>query len=147
MLSPEQQASALQVAQQAEWQRIKNAQYAWDVSCPAAKQPITFHHLLAAKLREAEAQGLRYEGEARQVLEQLAWYFSDDGVLPPPEGWEGPDPDKGLLLAGPVGCGKTTLLRLFMRNPAQKFGVVSTRTVASAYKNQNPAKDILGLEP
>jgi hypothetical protein len=50
-----------------------------------------------------------------------------------------------LLLAGPVCCGKTTLLRLFMRNPAQKFGVVSTRAVASVY--QNKTKGMLGLEP
>jgi hypothetical protein len=130
-LSPDLIHHVLQVAQQTEWQRLKNAQYAWDVTYPPAKQPVTAQRLLAAKLREAEALGLRYEGPARQVLEQLAWYFSDDGGLPLPNG---PAPDKGLLLAGPVGCGKTTLLRLFMRNPAQKFGVVSTRTVASAYQ-------------
>jgi hypothetical protein len=128
--------AAHDAARQAKWQSIKNAQYVWDISYPAPKQAVTFKHLLTAKLREAETQGLRYEGAARQVLEQLAWYFSDDGVLPLPEGWDGPDPDKGLLLAGPVGCGKTTLLRLFMRNPAQKFGVVSARTVASAYQTK-----------
>jgi hypothetical protein len=142
VLTPEQQAAALRSAQQAEWQRIKSSQYAWDVSYPAAKAHVTFEQLLAAKLREAQAQGLHYEGEALQVFRDMAWYFSDDGAMPLPNG---PDPDKGLLLAGPVGCGKTTLLRLFMRNPAQKFGVVSTRTVASAY--QNKTKDTLGLEP
>ncbi|MGI4822693.1 MAG: hypothetical protein ACRYFV_15900 [Janthinobacterium lividum] len=142
VLSPEQQAAALCAAQQAEWQRIKSSQYAWDVSYPAAKAYITFEQLLATKLREAQAQGLHYEGEALQVFRDLAWYFSDDGAMPLPNG---PDPDKGLLLVGPVGCGKTTLLRLFMRNPVQKFGVVSTRTVASAY--QNKTKDTPGLEP
>jgi hypothetical protein len=125
--------AAQDAARQAKWQSIKNAQYAWDVSYPAPKAHVTAEHLLAAKLREAEAAGLHYDGEALQVLRQLAWYFSDDGGLPLPDG---PDPDKGLLLAGPVGCGKTTLLRLFMRNPAQKFGVVSTRTVASAYQTK-----------
>lgn len=135
-LSPEQQAAALQVAQQAEWQRLKNAQYAWDVTYPKLRQPVGYEQLLAAKLAEAAAQGLHYEGHARDVFEQLAWYFSDEGAHGPGPGEDGPDPDKGLLLAGPVGCGKTTLLRLFMRNPAQKFGVVSTRTVASAYQTK-----------
>jgi predicted ATPase len=132
--------AAQDAARQAKWQSIKNAQYAWDVSYPAPKQPVTCELLLAAKLREAQAQGLHYEGHALQVLRQLAWYFSDDGVHALPEG---PDPNKGLLLAGPVGCGKTTLLRLFMRNPAQNFGVVSARTVASTYQT----KGAPGLEP
>jgi hypothetical protein len=139
-LTPEQFTAAIQTAQKAEWQRIKSSQYAWDVSYPAAKTHVTFEQLLAAKLSEAQAQGLHYEGEALQVFKDLAWYFSDDGGLPLPNG---PDPDKGLLLAGPVGCGKTTVLRLFMRNPAQKFGVVSARTVAGAYQT----KGAPGLEP
>ncbi|MGI4864171.1 MAG: hypothetical protein ACRYFZ_09640 [Janthinobacterium lividum] len=145
-LSAEEMQAAHDVARQAKWQSIKNSQYAWDVSYPPPKQRWGYERLLAAKLAEASAQGLHYEGRARQVLEQLAWYFSDDGALPG-EGADAPDPDKGLLLAGPVGCGKTTALRLFMRNPAQKFGVVSTRTVANAYKNQNLAQNIPGLEP
>lgn len=148
VLTPAQQAAALQVGQQTEWQRLKSAQYAWDVSYPAPRQPWTCERLLAAKLVEAEAQGLHYEGHARQVLEQLAWYFSDDTREYDPDSpaaQDVPHPDKGLLLAGPVGCGKTTLLRLFMRNPTQNFGVVSTRTVASAYKNKE--KDTPGLEP
>jgi hypothetical protein len=146
VLTPEQEAIARQVAQQAEWQRIKSAQYAWDVSYPAPKEPVTFEGLYQAKLKEAKGLGLAYEGEALLVLQQLCWYFSDEAASGYKQG-VAPHPDKGLLLAGPVGCGKTTLLRLFMRNPAQKFGVVSTRTVATAYKNQNPAKEILGLEP
>jgi hypothetical protein len=128
--------AAQDAARQAKWQSIKNAQYAWDVSYPAPKQPWDYERLLAAKLAEAQAQGLHYEGHARQVLEQLAWYFSDEGAHGPGPGEDGPNPDKGLLLAGPVGCGKTTVLRLFMRNPAQKFGVVSARTVASAYQTK-----------
>jgi hypothetical protein len=146
-LTEDEVQAAHEVARKAKWQQIKNAQYAWDVSYPAPKQAWDYERLLAVKLAEAQAQGLSYEGHARQVLEQLAWYFSDEGAHGPGPGDDGPAPDKGLLLAGPVGCGKTTLLRLFMRNPVQNFGVVSTRTVANAYKNQNPAKDILGLEP
>jgi hypothetical protein len=141
-LTEDEVRAAQDAARQAKWQRLKSAQYAWDVTYPAPKPPVTFELLLAAKLREAADAGLRYEGETRHILEQLAWYFSDDGALPPPDGWQ-PDPDKGLLLAGPVGCGKTTALRLFMRNPAQKFGVVSARTVASAYQT----KGAPGLEP
>jgi DNA replication protein DnaC len=138
--------AAQDAARQAKWQSIKNAQYAWDVSYPTPKQPWGYERMLAAKLAEAEAQGLHYEGAARQALEQLAWYFNDDSHdydSGSPAAEDLPNPDKGLLLAGPVGCGKTTVLRLFMRNPVQKFGVVSARTVASAYQT----KGAPGLEP
>lgn len=145
-LTDEEQQAALVAARQAKWQSIKNAQYAWDVSYPAPKEKVTFEALCKAKMSEAQALGLAYDGEALEAFKQLCWYFSDEAPRGYTEG-VAPHPDKGILLAGPVGCGKTTLLRLFMRNPVQKFGVVSTRTVATAYKNQNPAKDILGLEP
>lgn len=35
---------------------------------------------------------------------------------------------KGLMLCGPVGCGKTTLMKIFSENQKQSYAVVSART-------------------
>lgn len=40
---------------------------------------------------------------------------------------------KGIILAGPVGCGKTTLLNLFKRNTVNSFNVHSCREIAGEY--------------
>lgn len=40
---------------------------------------------------------------------------------------------KGLALFGPVGCGKTTLLRLFSSNPRESFTVVRCKVAAHNY--------------
>lgn len=39
-------------------------------------------------------------------------------------------PDKGLLLQGPVGCGKTTLMQMFRFNQVSSYAVISSRTVS-----------------
>lgn len=40
---------------------------------------------------------------------------------------------KGIMLVGPVGCGKTTLLKAFSKNPVQSFSVVACRGIADQY--------------
>lgn len=45
--------------------------------------------------------------------------------------------NKGILLNGPIGCGKTTLMKVFAKNSYQPFQMVSCRKVADAYKNKS----------
>ncbi len=45
----------------------------------------------------------------------------------------GINPRKGLLLLGPVGCGKTTLMQLFAEN---RFLMIATRSVVRKFKEE-----------
>ena len=45
------------------------------------------------------------------------------------------DLNKGILLSGPIGCGKTTLFKILRscNFPASKYGIVSTRHIVSEF--------------
>ncbi len=73
----------------------------------------------------------------------------------------GIDPDKGLLLSGPVGCGKTSLMKLLRhivphqrpyqiipsRNVVFAFNHIGYRTIENYGNNQFFCFDDLGVEP
>lgn len=65
------------------------------------------------------------------TIKTLCYYFSNDGIFELIE--EGYSHKKGLIIIGPVGCGKTTLLKLFKRNNFNPFNFISCRDVASQY--------------
>lgn len=70
---------------------------------------------------------------AGSVFMLLCYYFSYDPRFIEKAlemGIEGPDLRKGLLLAGPIGCGKTSLLRLFQHNQRQVFMMRSAKEIA-----------------
>jgi hypothetical protein len=67
--------------------------------------------------------------EDHRVLYQLLVYFIGDKTE---AGRLGLDPDKGLLLTGPVGCGKTSLMSLmkFVPPPERNHIVKSCREIS-----------------
>ncbi|AWX43623.1 hypothetical protein HME9304_00614 [Flagellimonas maritima] len=72
--------------------------------------------------------------EDRDVLYKLCLYFIQDGISCKEFGI---DIDKGILLSGPVGCGKTSLIRL-LKNlvPHRKpYEVVPTRNIVFGFNH------------
>ena len=71
------------------------------------------------------------ENERGIIFGMLAWFLEDDLVA------EKMDIDlkKGILLSGPVGCGKTTLFKLMQSFPTKrkKFATISARQVVSEF--------------
>lgn len=71
------------------------------------------------------------ENERGIIFGILAWFFEDECVA------EIMDIDlkKGILLSGPIGCGKTSLFRLMQGFPTKrkKFTITSTRQVVSEF--------------
>jgi hypothetical protein len=61
------------------------------------------------------------------VLEAVLAYFMQDEVLCQKAGL---NPQKGLLVLGPVGCGKTTTMQLFA---GSRFRLIATRDVARSF--------------
>ncbi|WP_276499374.1 ATPase [Pontibacter litorisediminis] len=95
-----------------------------------------------------ERQGKRLYGEHFRIYEEdyallnrLLAYFSGDQITAEAQGLS---LRKGILLTGPVGCGKTclmTLLRLLLL-PAERYRVVPCRQVSFAF--QRDGFDVIG---
>lgn len=66
----------------------------------------------------------------QKIFEKLCIYFSDLSSK------------KGILLAGPIGCGKTSLMNVFSLNQKSSYQVISCRKVGSDYSQ----KGIEGIE-
>lgn len=65
------------------------------------------------------------------AIEKLAFYFAGDPAFETMgDGYLG---TKGLLLSGPIGCGKTTLLKILSHNPFNPFKVISARSIADEF--------------
>lgn len=47
---------------------------------------------------------------------------------------------KGILLIGPVGCGKSTLMKAFSVNLNQSYSVVPCRTISNQYTQAGPSR-------
>lgn len=65
------------------------------------------------------------------TIKTLCYYFSGDEAFELIE--DGYSHKKGILIIGPVGCGKTTLLKVFQKNSFNPFRFTQCRTVASEY--------------
>lgn len=61
-----------------------------------------------------------------EVVEKLCQYFSRDESFPG-------DLDKGLFLIGPIGVGKTALMKFFFKNQRFSYKVESCREVETKY--------------
>lgn len=65
------------------------------------------------------------------AIKSLCYYASQDESFELIE--EGYSHKKGLILIGPVGCGKTTLLKLLQKNSFNPYRFISCRKVANDY--------------
>lgn len=66
-----------------------------------------------------------------QAIKSLCYYVSKDENFELID--EGYSHKKGLILIGPVGCGKTTLLKIIQKNSFNPYRFVSCRKVANDY--------------
>lgn len=104
------------------------------------KQKITISHYdyydlikhVAQQGRDLFGGGFVIDDLDRPVITKLLTYFMRDEDVAPAVGL---DLNKGLLLTGPIGCGKTSLIRI-MRNlamPAYKPVIRSCREICFDY--------------
>lgn len=71
------------------------------------------------------------ENERGIIFGILAWFLEDELVAKEMK----IDLNKGILLTGPIGCGKTTLFKLMQKFPSKRksFGIISTRQIVSEF--------------
>ena len=113
---------------------------------------------LEAKGKLLFGKKFKIYNEDRDILYRLCLYFIQDRVACKEFGI---DIDKGLLLSGPVGCGKTSLIRLLKhlvphrkpyevvptRNIVFGFNHLGYKTIEDYGKSQFFCFDDLGVEP
>lgn len=71
------------------------------------------------------------ENERGIIFGSIAWFLEDELVAEK----MGIDLQKGILLSGPIGCGKTTLFKLMQDFPTKRknFRMISTRQMVSEF--------------
>jgi len=128
---------------------INNKNYLAAVSVDPIYIIPTFDELYNGLIDELKHEyGWQIDEFNEPVIKTLCYYFSNNGNFELIE--DGYSHKKGILIIGPVGCGKTTLLKILQRNNFNPFRFVSCRTVANEYaehgqtaiKNYSKIQDI-----
>lgn len=81
-------------------------------------------------LAQEENRPFVIDGYRLPIYQQLAAYFSGDYTL----FGQKINPNKGLLIFGGFGVGKSLMMRLFRENASQSFRIISSREIASQYR-------------
>lgn len=122
--------------------------YRWEVSRPKEPQAFTAAQIRQWFDREAQrrlGQPFVVDEFNGPILDLLCLYFAEDPRFEEHVGPGGRNYSlqKGLLLRGGVGCGKTTLLTIFSHNPRLPYLVEPCRDLVGVYSRQgepgNPA--------
>jgi len=97
------------------------------MSTPAAFEAQWTHFLTHFA---AQVPGFQLDDHNEPVYRRLLAYFTADE---PTQAALSIDSAKGILLLGPVGCGKTAALRFFERNTRAPYRIVPARDVARRF--------------
>ncbi|MBG8552335.1 hypothetical protein [Hymenobacter guriensis] len=127
--------AAVRAEQERQWHELKTAQYWWDVANPQEARRLSLADLkrtfLAAAKQHIHPNYATDHGLA-DVLHKLALYFADDEAFD--AAGAGFSRQKGLMLVGTVGVGKSSLMRVWGQiNTRQRFGVKSCNAVHAAF--------------
>lgn len=125
-LTEEEIQIALLSARQKKYAQQKTQAYAEKI-----KQELSFAHVPAQQWFEKikTLPNFIIDEYNEEQIKQLCFYFAND------ERCEF-DLNKGLIMHGPIGCGKSTLMRFFRNNSKKSFAVISARTLASIFQNE-----------
>lgn len=135
-LSLEEERTVLRMARKTKYSEAYTTWYKWKITQVGLPQSYTLEEMEAWFQKEAR----RYLGKPYvldddnwHIVRLLCLYFAKDQRF---ETEYGGSLEKGLLLRGGVGCGKTTLLTIFSRNPRLPFVVTPCRKLVADFTEQ-----------
>ncbi len=143
-LSPEEIDQVLSTARKQKYTAAHTAWYKWKITQAQQPQSFTVEQIETWFQQEAQRHlGRPYviDDNNRRIVRALCLYFAEDERFEA-EGFG--SLEKGLLLRGGVGCGKTTLLTIFSRNPRLPFVVSPCRELVADYTETAPAGQVAG---
>lgn len=100
------------------------------------KQPVTYPIFNAETLRIKvldENSDFIIDDFNRDIFENLCLYFSGDKRFED----TGMSLRKGILLYGPVGCGKSRLMRMFVKNSFRPYVINPVRKISDEYADRD----------
>lgn len=121
LLNEEQKAEALRLGRETEFFRLQREEYKRKLQ----SQP-QYPSFPAGQLLQIYGAQFEIDKDNENVVQELCFYFSGD------KRFKG-DLNKGLLLAGGVGVGKTSLMQFFSRNQVFSYRMISCREVEKAF--------------
>lgn len=80
----------------------------------------------SGQLLEFFSKTLVVDNDNRDIIHQMCWYFAGEKTFPG-------DLNKGLLLMGGVGIGKSTLMQFFIKNQVRSYRIISCREIESKF--------------
>ncbi len=127
-LSAEESGMALMRARQKKAGIIKQQQWAARITSPVTYKEPTIESLRAAYINRLDHYGNPFilDTHSEPVFNILAKYFTKSKDCELSQG-------KGIMLAGPVGCGKTEIMHFFKYNFYDSFIVISCRDLTYSY--------------
>lgn len=147
-LTPEETTEILRLGRKMKDAKLKAEEYAERLRQPVVYPKLTAEQLLAKVIANAQQNYSPFELDEynSDLFEALSWYFTADLRFENSFTVGADDKgqpifgklDKGLVLYGPIGCGKTTILELFHRNSRQSFMIATCRMVVEDYNIQGP---------
>lgn len=122
-LTEDETKEVLRVARSVKDAEIRRKEYWEKINAPVVYPKYKPEELLfVIRNRAKEKFGIDFKETNREIIIQLLNYFSQHtGSF---------NPEKGIMLSGGVGVGKTTLMKLFAENQKSSFIVVSCRKIA-----------------
>ena len=115
-------------------ERINKAK-AYEAMINDLKKPFTAidlenYVMQRAKNEIIKDRPIEFTDDVKLIFKELCLYFANDPAF---ETNKHRKLNKGILLMGNVGTGKTSLMRMFSRNKRQCYNVVSCRAVAANF--------------
>ncbi len=146
MLTPEQEEEALRLARETEHYRIQKEQYwekinskvEWDV--PKARE---FYELLKQTKSQTGVYYKLTDGN-KKVVQALCLYFAADPKFNTLK--DGYSLEKGILLRGIPGIGKTHLMNFFNKNPHASYTLPTCKMITEKYVQKYIRDDMSVIE-
>src|ERR1700741_1219288 len=134
LLTKEESDEALRAAREKKHYAIKEKEY-WEKVNAGPQYPV-YNAQDLYKVIQLRAKSLgfefKFDQDNKRVIELLCYYFTGDKKFEEfkDEIGEKYSLNKGIMLFGNVGCGKTDTMRLFSNNQVSSYQVINANTIA-----------------
>ena len=142
-LSAQERKAVLRKATSDKRAKVREYRYKLSLMQPKAKPNVTPGKYLDIIGRRMLELGIAFEldDENREVIELLCQYFAED----PEFEKDGRSLQKGLLLWGPVGCGKSLLMQVLQQNTKCSYKLIPCRKVEGQFAEKDGGSRVIDL--